>query len=149
MNSREREGAIPKKFFCGLASLAAFLILTFSLSVRSVAMAGSDAGFQMTLPEKSHTGEPIKIHVRFSTEAPSHAFFRLQVDVDGKPVAMADMSDERSSWITLEPQSAGRHEISIIWRNPPGGSPISQGQTLTVASESSPGPSPTAGDSKN
>jgi len=149
MNSSDREAPRSNGVVNGLAGLAAYLLFGLFHPAPSVARAANEASFQVAFPEKAHTGEPIKIHVRFTTKASPHAFYRLQIDVDGQPVAMADMSDERSSWITLEPQSAGRHRVSITWRNPPGASPISQSRTLVVSPGNSPGPASSAKDGKH
>jgi hypothetical protein len=84
----------------------------------------------VTFPKSVRQGEALKIRIKFPNPPPAREFYRLEVDVDSHPVALADLSEESSTWITVPAQPAGDHTISIVWRNPPGGS--SEVQTKTV-----------------
>ena len=68
----------------------------------------------------------------FPLRPPPHAFYQLEVTVDGQPVAMADLSEERSTWVTAPPLKEGLHHIAVIWRNPPGGSPFTSRQEISI-----------------
>lgn len=126
-------GAIPVSFPVGWLALltALFFLLPAPPRVRA------DFPFLVTIPSRIAPDKAVKLRVRFETPPPSHAFYRLQVNVDGKPVAMADLSAERSTWITLEPQFPGHHRIEVIWRNPTGGAPLSRTVGILVAPEPS------------
>lgn len=138
MNSTSKAGIRFGKTLLPMAGLGLFLLVSLSPSLLPQALAEPGAGFKVIFPKKTQEKDPIKIHVTLSPDARRHAFNRLQVNLDGQPIAMADMSEERSTWITLAPQSPGPHLITVIWRNPPGEPPISRSDSVTVLSEKSP-----------
>jgi hypothetical protein len=115
-----------------MAGIGLFLLFSLFSPILPLALAETVSGFQVTFPKEAKEKDPIKLHVTLSPDASRHEFNRLQINLDGQPVAMADMSEERSSWITLAPQSPGTHLITVIWRNPPGGSPLSRSASVTV-----------------
>ncbi len=88
--------------------------------------------FQVLYPKSPLSGDPLKIHVLFPTPPPPQVFYQLEVTVDGQPVAMADLSEERTTWVTAPPLKEGLHHIAVIWKNPPGGSPITSRQDLSI-----------------
>ena len=98
----------------------------------NVRVFAASQSFRVVYPTEIHAGDPLKFHVTFSTPPPAHVFYMLEVTVDGQPVAMADLSEERSTWITAPPQKPGRHTLAVIWRNPPEGSPVSDREELFI-----------------
>lgn len=91
--------------------------------------------FQAVFPARLSPGAPLKIHVTFAHRPPDKTFYRLQVNIDGQPVAMADMWDEKSSWITVGTPGPGPHKAQVLWRNPRSGSPVSRSGIVTVGRE--------------
>ncbi len=128
MNSRT---AGRKSVFFTQGILPYFFLLFFLLIGHKPANATSQ-NFRVVYPAEVHSGDPFKIHVIFQNAPPSHVFYLLEVAVDGNPVAMADLSEERSTWITAPPQPPGRHQLAVIWRNPPGGSPVASRKDLVI-----------------
>ena len=128
MNSRKAEG---RTIVLVMKLIPYFFILTFLVATNGAGLAASE-DFRVVYPTDLYAGNPLKIHVVFPSDPPSHVFYQLEVTVDGQPVAMADLSEERSTWITAPPQKSGRHRFSVIWRNPPGGMPIENGKDLFI-----------------
>ena len=129
-SSADKKGRIILSSIFAWALLAGLIFLFFStMSARADQPLKR---FQVHYPTPVHSGDPIKIQVRFSSQPPAHVFFQLELTVDGQPVAMADLSEERSTWITAPPQTAGIHHFAVIWRNPPEGSPEAIQTDLSV-----------------
>ena len=99
------------------------------------AQAAETPTFQAVFPTRLSPGAPLKIHVTFAHRPPDKTFYRLQVNIDDQPVAMADLWDEKSSWITVGAPGPGPHKTQILWRNPRSGSPVSRSGIVTVAPE--------------
>ena len=96
------------------------------------AFAGTAPSMKVDIPDTPHQGKPIKVRVTFSAPPPRGDFFRLEADVDKSPVALSDLSEESSIWVTLPPQTAGSHTFSVIWRNFPGKNPLVRSKILKV-----------------
>ncbi|MCL4486287.1 MAG: hypothetical protein M1537_08210 [Nitrospirae bacterium] len=94
--------------------------------------------FQVDYPSSLHSGDPLKIRVSFAKPPPPHVFYLLEVMVDGQPAAMADLSEERTTWVTVPPQKEGLHHLSVIWRNPPDGTPFTLSRDLSVGPKGGP-----------
>ena len=127
----------------GFGRLVFFWTLLSFLLISSFWGASSRAetppkGFRVTYPARVDAGEAIKIRVRFSSPPPSHHFYKMEVTVDGQPVAMVDISEESSTWVTAPGQPEGRHQIAVIWRNPPGGIPKTVARDLSVLPKAPP-----------
>lgn len=118
---------LPSTVFSGTTLMLLFFLL---LSWRPGFAASPP--FQVIYPPDLHSDDPLKIHVLFSAPPPPHVFYQLEVTVDGQPVAMADLSEERTTWVTAPPLKEGLHHLAVIWRNPPGGSPIINRQDLSI-----------------
>ncbi|MGC8529159.1 MAG: hypothetical protein ACP5OP_03045 [Leptospirillia bacterium] len=96
------------------------------------AFAKDEGLMTVNFPDHPHQGKAIKIRVRFSHPPPRGDFYRLEADVDKTPVALSDLSDADSIRIVLPAQSAGNHTVAVIWKNPPGKTPLTQTKVLTV-----------------
>jgi len=118
---------LPSSVFFGATLLLLFLLLLSWSQGFAAALP-----FQVLYPKAPLSGDPLKIHVLFPTLPPPQVFYQLEVTVDGKPVAMADLSEERTTWVTAPPLKEGLHHIVVIWRNPPGGSPITSRKDLSI-----------------
>jgi uncharacterized membrane protein len=132
MNSIGGDGLLLRWRVPSIRGLVVILLAGLFSPTLSRAASADGPIFQVSFPKSVKAGAPIKVHVLFASEAPAHTFYKLQVDVDGQPVAMADLADERSSWITIEPQPTGGHTVSILWRNPPGRTPFSRSGSVMV-----------------
>lgn len=118
----------PWKTAC--ASLMAFAVL-LPATVRA-ARAEANAPLAVSFPKSVHQGEALKIRITFPKPPPDREFYRLEVDVDSHPVALADLSEESSTWITVPAQAAGVHVVTVVWRNPPGGATEVQARTVKI-----------------
>jgi hypothetical protein len=97
-----------------------------------LAFAKEDPPMTVNFPDNPHQGTAIKVRVRFSHPPPQGDFYRLEADVDKTPVALSDLSDAAAIWVTLPAQTAGTHTVAVVWKNPPGKTPLTQTKVLTV-----------------
>ncbi len=131
MNSRNAGKSVGTGRFFFLSALLFYLLIP-SFSERNARAESASQGVTVTYPDHVGAGEAIKIRVRFSTPPPAHHFYKMEVIVDGQPVALVDISEESATWITAPGQQEGRHQIAVIWRNPPGGTPEKVLKDLSV-----------------
>jgi hypothetical protein len=107
-------------------------MVLLGLATLTPAFADIMPSMKVEIPEAPHQGKVIKVRVTFSTRPPRGDFYRLEADIDNTPVALSDLSEESSLWVTLPAQTAGAHTLSVIWRNFPGKSPLIRKKTLQV-----------------
>lgn len=125
----KKEGASPSP-----PPFRTWLPATLLLGLLALTPAFADAtpSMKVEFPAAAHQGKVIKVRVTFSTPPPRGDFYRLEADVDNIPVALSDLSEDSSLWVTLPSQSAGVHTLSVTWRNSPGKGPLVRKKTLQV-----------------
>jgi len=70
-------------------------------------------------PAKNNT--KMTIQVFFPQSPVNDQFYRMEVDIDGKAVAISDISRTKKASIDLPPLTIGIHSVKLLWLNPPKG----------------------------
>ena len=86
----------------------------------------------LSLPGQIRSGQDFRISILFSSRPRPHHFFRLEVDVDGNPAALADMSRGKQTEVTVPPLKAGTHIVRVIWKNAPDHRPVTIEKPIVV-----------------
>ncbi len=104
----------------------------WGLTAFTPAFAETAPTMTVSFPDTPRQGTALKLRVTFSTPPPHGDFYRLEADVDKTPVALSDLSEESSIWVTIPAQTTGSHTVSVVWRNYPGKKPLIRSKTLNV-----------------
>ncbi|MHB1285793.1 MAG: hypothetical protein ACYCYP_04390 [Leptospirales bacterium] len=99
-------------FFC-LIACAAVIEPVFA----SVAEETQD--MSISLPKRIHAGQDIRISVLFRSHPKPHQFFQMEIDIDGKPSALADLSIGNKTEVDIPPLPPGMHTLRVVWKNAP------------------------------
>lgn len=112
--------------------LSGYLLLAGLPGFPTVKAAASGDGMHLSIPEKVTAGKEIPVRVVFDHHPPAKEFWRLIVDMDGSPVALADLSLGKETVVNVPSPVPGVHKMSVIWKNPPGGKPLLIQRSVTV-----------------
>ncbi|MHB1757981.1 MAG: hypothetical protein ACYCT9_10835 [Leptospirillum sp.] len=69
-------------------------------------------------PPPAKANERMTIQVFFPQSPVNDQFYRMEVDIDGKAVAISDISRTKRAAIDLPPLTSGMHAIKLLWLNP-------------------------------
>gem|GEM_PF-3446285 len=92
----------------------------------------SGDGIHLYIPEKVTAGKEIPVRVVFDHQPPAKEFWHLVVDMDGSPVALADLSLGRETVVNVPSPAPGVHKMAVLWKNPPGGKSLLLQRFVTV-----------------
>ena len=70
-------------------------------------------------PSPAKENERMTIQVFFPQSPVNDQFYRMEVDIDGKAVAISDITRTKRAAIDLPPLTSGMHAIKLLWLNPP------------------------------
>jgi hypothetical protein len=70
-------------------------------------------------PSPTKENERMTIQVFFPQSPVNDQFYRMEVDIDGKAVAISDITRTKRALIDLPPLTSGIHAIKLFWLNPP------------------------------
>ena len=104
--------------------LAGYLFLPGVPGFPTVNASASGDGMHLYIPEKVNAGKEIPVRVVFDHRPPVKEFWRLVVDMDGNPVALADLSLGKETVVNVPSPAPGVHKMAVLWKNPPGGKPL-------------------------
>ena len=118
-------------------NLVSCLIVCVALFGSSlVAVAEESQNMTLSLPRQIQSGQDVQISVLFSSRPLPHHFFQLEIDVDGKAAALADLSIGKQTKVDIPPLRPGSHTIRVIWKNAPN-RPVVIEKMIDVAGHSS------------
>ncbi|MHB8421621.1 MAG: hypothetical protein ACYDAM_02460 [Leptospirales bacterium] len=105
--------------------LSAYLICSGMLLGASFSAVAAEQGkMTLVLPRQIHSAQDFQISVLFSSTPRPHHFFRLEIDIDGNPSALADLSSGNRTEVTLPPVRPGTHILKVVWKNTPDHHPV-------------------------
>lgn len=87
---------------------------------------GAGNGFAQSLqkelyivwPPPSKENTKMTIQVFFPQSPVNDQFYHMEVDIDGKAVAISDISRTKQASIDLPPLTSGVHSVKLLWLNP-------------------------------
>jgi hypothetical protein len=118
----QRVSNLSNQFALKKMTLMTFAVLSMLLMNKTVGHANSSQKeLRIVWPAPAKNNTKMTIQVFFPQSPVNDQFYRMEVDIDGKAVAISDISRTKKASIDLPPLTIGIHSVKLLWLNPPKG----------------------------
>jgi len=116
----QRVSNLSNQSFWKRVAVLIFAILTVVLFNGGIGLAQSlQKELKIIWPPPEKENAKMTIQVFFPQSPVNDQFYHMEVDIDGKAVAISDISRTKKASIDLPPLTSGVHAIKLLWLNPP------------------------------
>ncbi len=105
--------------FLARGLLSCLIACTAVIEPVVVSVADETQNMIVSLPKRIPAGQDIRISVFFQSHPKPHHFFQMEIDVDGKPSALADLSIGNKTEVDIPTPPPGMHTLRVVWKNAP------------------------------